>query len=136
MRLLYLLIDKLFGSAMTGVLDAYKFKVEADNKVDQRLADLQMKQAEIQQSLALESIATRKDVKGFWEIRAMTFFIAFPFALHSLAVNMDSIFLFDWNVAQLPEPYDDYQGQILLWFFGIHITQTVAGTLVSAIRRR
>lgn len=52
-----------------------------------------------------------------WVTRLIIPFIVYPFALHSGAVCLDSVFHFGWNIAKLPPPYDNMQYSILLSYF-------------------
>jgi hypothetical protein len=75
---------------------------------------------------------------GFWEMRLLTFAIALPFVAHLWAVWLDTQFKLSWGIPKFPEPMDDWQGIILLSFFGFYTlgkTVQAIGTAV-AIRRR
>lgn len=117
------------------MIEAIKVREAAKNDEDKLAAELTIEHLRQKQLASVEAAELRKSMKGFLELRIMTVFIALPFAMHSFAVNMDSIFLFDWNVAQLPEPYSEYQGTILLWFFGLQASQSLASTIAAALKR-
>jgi hypothetical protein len=73
----------------------------------------------------------RNQTSGFWEMRLLTFIIGGCFTLHLLAVTLDTIFALGWRIAKYPAPFDQYEGSILLSFFGL-----MAGvTTVSAVAR-
>lgn len=56
---------------------------------------------------------------GFWEMRLLTVAIALPFVAHLWGVWLDTQFGFVWSVSAFPEPFNEWQGAILLSFFGI-----------------
>lgn len=63
----------------------------------------------------------------FWEMRLITFVIALCFVSHLLLVTIDTNWPQEWNVPSFPKPFDEWEGIIILSFFGV----SVAG---SAIR--
>ena len=73
----------------------------------------------------------RKATAGFWEMRLMTFLIAFPFASHLWSVWLDTQFKFGWGVDKFPTPFNDWEGAILLSFFGISGLGMVANAIFS-----
>lgn len=130
------ILNFLFGSFSSSILEIIKIKENAKNDEDRIKADLILEDLRNSYRLKAEAVAFRKSTRNFIELRFLTFFIALPFAMHSFAVNLDSIFLFEWNVARLPEPYADYQGQIILWFFGLQATTTAINSIASIFRRK
>lgn len=64
-----------------------------------------------------------KDVRlataSFWEMRALTVAIALPFVVHLWGVWLDTQFGFAWSVSAFPPPFNEWQGAILLSFFGL-----------------
>jgi hypothetical protein len=75
--------------------------------------------------------ANRSQTSGFWEMRLLTFIIGGCFTLHLAAVTLDTISQLGWRIAKYPAPFDQYEGSILLSFFGL-----MAGvTTVSAVAR-
>lgn len=64
-----------------------------------------------------------KDVRlataSFWEMRLLTVLIAFPFVAQLWGVWLDTQFGFAWSVSAFPAPFDEWQGRILLSFFGL-----------------
>lgn len=53
----------------------------------------------------------------WWVTRWIMPAFAYPVAAHFGAVILDSIFHFSWNIAALPKPLDEWEGQIILSFF-------------------
>lgn len=109
-----------FGKMFSGVLDYRNVKagIEAGVIEDVVLADLELNRIKVQMAQVNNQWwASRWIVPGF----------AYITMAHYGAVVLDSIFLFDWNVAALPGPIADWEGQIILSFFIIGTT----GNLVS-----
>lgn len=63
--------------------------------------------------------------KEWWVTRWIMPAFAYPVAFHFGAVILDSVFLFDWNVAALPGPLADWEGQIILSFFIVGTAERV-----------
>ena len=112
------------GGGFNVLADMYnKYKDSADAK-ERRQADWAKAQLDAMS-------ANRNQTSGFWEMRLLTFIIGGCFTLHLLAVTIDTIFAIGWKIAKYPAPFDQYEGSILLSFFGL-----MAGvTTVSAVAR-
>ncbi len=80
----------------------------------------------------------RLATSGFWEMRLITFLIAFPFVAHLWWVWLDTQFKFGWRVNAFPDPFDKWEGAILLSFFGIGVVGMGIKAVASAViaRRR
>lgn len=99
-------------------------------------AQVAMKQidAEIEARKAARDI--RLATADFWEMRLITFLIAGCFTLHLVAVTMDTVFQFGWSVPKFPAPFDQWEGAILLSFFGVQAVGGAVRTIATAIMRR
>lgn len=98
------------GGIFGGYLDYrnVKSRLEADVLTRYMEAEIETNQQKIiMNKLFAERWETRFIVPGF----------AFITMAHYGAVVLDSIFLFDWNVAALPGPIAEWEGQIILSFF-------------------
>jgi hypothetical protein len=99
-------------------------------------AQIALKQidAEIEARKAARDI--RLATADFWEMRFITFVIAGCFTLHLFAVTMDTVFRFGWAVPKFPAPFDQWEGAILLSFFGVQAVGGAVRTIAMAISRR
>lgn len=65
---------------------------------------------------------------GNWEMRLLTFLIAFPFVAHLWAVWIDTQFLGGvWRIPKFPPPFDETGHAVLLSFFGLVGARIIAG---------
>lgn len=75
--------------------------------------------AEIQAEIALRQ--AQKEIiqveEGWSVTRWIRPLIVYPFVLHIGAITLDSTFLFKWNIAALPAPYDYLEQSIILSYF-------------------
>lgn len=84
-------------------------------------------------------LQVRLATAGFWEMRLITFLIAVPFVLHLWLVAYDTLTtgtsweIADWNVEAFPAPFNEWEGAILLSFFGIYAAGKVGMGLVSSL---
>lgn len=60
------------------------------------------------------------------EFRILVYAIALPYVLHSGAVMLDSTFAFGWSVPTAPGQFATYEREILLSFFVLQPTMTIA----------
>lgn len=81
-------------------------------------------------------LQVRLATAGFWEMRLITFLIAVPFVFHLWTVWLDTQFRFGWQVAAFPSPFNEWQGAILLSFFGIYAAGKVGMGLVQSLAGR
>jgi hypothetical protein len=78
-------------------------------------------------------LQVRLATAGFWEMRLITFLIAVPFVVHLWTVWLDTQFQFGWKIAAFPPPFNEWQGAILLSFFGIYAAGKVGMGVVGAL---
>lgn len=81
-------------------------------------------------------LQVRLATAGFWEMRLITFLIAVPFVFHLWTVWLDTQFQFGWKIAAFPSPFNEWQGAILLSFFGIYAAGKVGMGLVNSLANR
>lgn len=130
-------LARIMTGGITGALErAYKAKLDAQNDTERIAADIEIKRLEAAQ----ESRRNAKDIRlataGFWEMRLLTFLIAFPFVAHQWAVGLDTLFQFGWRIPKWPAPFDDWQGAILLSFFGVAGGAVAVKAIAGAIAWR
>lgn len=75
---------------------------------------------------------------GHWEMRLITALIAGTATLHYVLVGLDTCFRFGWRIPAFPPPFDQWQGAILLSFFGVQAVSKGVSSIAAAvaIRRR
>lgn len=116
--------------------EAYQMKLKAQNDADKLAADMMIEQLKGEMQSALQAAEIRKMTSGFWEMRLVTFIIALCFTGHLVAVSVDTIFKLGMMVPAFPHPFDEWQGAILLSFFGIYTIGRGIQTVATAIMRR
>jgi hypothetical protein len=131
-----LLISLLGGPVLKGLIESYRAKLDAANSADRIAADLAI--AEIEAGLEARKRAheLRLATSGFWEMRLLTFAIAFPFVAHLWAVWLDTQFRLGWRIPKFPAPMDEWQGAIMLSFFGIYTLGKTAQSVGAALALR
>jgi hypothetical protein len=108
-------------NALVGIYNRFKDSADAKERLQADWAKAQ-----------LDAMQTnRSQTSGFWEMRVLTFLIAAPFVVHVNLVGADTCFKLGMKIPPFPGPFDQYEGSILLSFFGL-----MAGvTTVSAVAR-
>lgn len=96
----------------------------SDNATQIALAELQAEIAARQNARDI-----RLATASFWEMRLVTFVIAGCATLHFAAVTLDTVFKFGWGIPRYPSPMDEWEGAILLSFFGVQLAQKGLSTL-------
>lgn len=128
----------LTGGGITALVDAYAAKKDSALERDRLEADIIKARIEAEIEGRRNATEIRKGTAGFWEMRLISFVVAAPFALHAGAVGLDTTFRFGWSVPAYPPPFDEWEGAILLSFFGVYGLSRGAAALAAAMlgRRR
>ncbi|WP_052832942.1 hypothetical protein [Bradyrhizobium sp. LTSP885] len=79
--------------------------------------------------------SNRNATSGFWEMRLLTFIIGGCFTSHLVAVTLDTVFKLGWKINKYPVPFDEWEGSILLSFFGLTAGVIGIKAIASALRR-
>ncbi len=106
------------------------------SKRQDRQAQLARAQIEAEIDARRAARAIRLATAGFWEMRLLTFLIALPFVIHVNLVGADTNFGLGWNIAAFPKPFDEWEGAILLSFFGIYTVGRGITAIAGAVARR
>lgn len=126
----------LTGDLMGALTRAYELKLKAENDQQRLIADAAIADISKQVEAARNAKEIRLASVGFWEMRLITAVIAGCFALHLLLVTLDTCFALGWKIAKFPAPFDEWEGMILLSFFGIQAVGGGLNAIAAAIRGR
>jgi len=126
----------LTGDLVGQLTKAYEARLNAANAEKRLVTDATIKQLEAQMAAKAQATEIRLATAGFWEIRLITAVIAGCFALHLLLVTLDTCFALGWGVAKFPPPFDQWEGTILLSFFGVQVAGQGFNAIAAAIRGR
>ena len=131
-----LLVNLIGGPLISSLLKGYRAKLEAANTADRIAAELAIHEIEAGIAARAHAQELRLATSGFWEMRLLTFAIAFPFVAHLWAVWLDTQFKLSWGIPKFPEPMDEWQGIILLSFFGIYTLGKTVQAVGAAVAMR
>lgn len=131
-----LIASLIGGPIVRALVKGYRAKLDAANRSERIAADLALKDIEAGIRARGHAKEIRLATAGFWEMRLLTFAIAFPFVSHLWAVWLDTQFRFGWGIPKFPEPFDEWEGAILLSFFGIYTLGRTVQSLGTAIAMR
>lgn len=130
-------LGKLITGPLIGaMLNAYKLRLQAETSEQKVIAEAAIE--DIRRQIADREAAKeiRLATATFWEMRLVTALVAGCFALHLLLVTLDTCFALGWRIAAFPKPFDEWQGTILLSFFGVQAVGKGITAIAAAIRRR
>lgn len=132
------LLSWLTGGGINALAGAYaKHK---DSTVESERIQAGVYKTQLDAALDVQRLANqvRLATAGFLEMRILTFLTAAPFVLHAGMVGLDTCFALGWRIAAYPAPFDQWEGAILLSFFGIGIAGMgiKAVTAAMIVRRR
>ena len=131
------LVISLFGGPiLKGLIESYRAKLDAANAADRIAADLAIAEIETGMKARQRAHELRLATSGFWEMRLLTLAIAFPFVAHLWAVWLDTQFRLGWRISKFPSPMDEWQGAIMLSFFGIYTLGKTVQSVGAAIAMR
>lgn len=126
----------LTGNVFGTLTDLYEKKLNAENSSQRVAADVLIKQIEAESEARSAAKEVRLATAGFWEMRLITFMIASPFVLHLWAVAMDTVFKLGWRIPAFPFPFNEWQGVILLSFFGVQVFGKAMDTFAYIFRKK
>lgn len=130
--MLAFLLNWLGGGVLKTLTDTY-VKLKSSEVESERIkADVIGKQIEAEISARQAALQVRLSTSGFWEMRLITAIIAGCFTLHLVLVTLDTCFAFGWRIAKFPPPFDEWEGTILLSFFGVYAASKGVNALASA----
>lgn len=124
----------LGGDVLSALTRAYELKLSADTDEKRLIADAAIADVNRQIEASRNVAAIRLATAGFWEMRLIAAIIAGCFALHLLLVTLDTCFAFGWRIPKFPAPFDEWEGAILLSFFGVQTVSAGFNVLAAAIR--
>ena len=131
-----LLASLIGGPIVKALIEGYRAKLDAANTSERIAADLAIKDIEAGIAARAHAKEIRMATAGFWEMRLLTFAIALPFVSHLWAVWLDTQFRFGWGIPKFPPPFDEWEGAILLSFFGIYTLGRTVQSMGTAIAMR
>jgi len=136
MSMLLAILRLVTGTLGTKLVEAYRIREAAQNETQRLIADVAVKDIERQMADRAAAKEIRLATAGFWEMRLITAVIAGCATAHYLAVTLDTIGRFGWGIPKYPAPFDEYQGTILLSFFGVQAVGMGFSAIAAAIRGR
>ncbi len=99
-------------------------------------AQIALKQIDAELAARKSAREIRLATSGYWEMRVLTFLIALPFVVHLNLVGLDTSFSLGWGISAFPEPFDEWEGNILLSFFGVYAVSRGLATLSGVLATR
>lgn len=130
------IIKWITGDLVGQLTKAYEAKLSAQTGEQKLIADVVIEDIKRQMADRAAAKEIRLATAGFWEMRTITVLIAAPFVLHLNLVALDTCFKLGWRIPAFPAPFDQWQGAILLSFFGVHVIGQGITALAGAIRGR
>ncbi len=124
------------AGAADSLARAEQARLEAKTEEQKRIAEVSIEAIRADVAARHEAGLIRRETAGFPEMRVITAVIAGCFTLHLVLVTADTCFKLGWRIPAYPDPFDDWQGVILLSFFGLQAAQVGLNTIASAIRGR
>jgi hypothetical protein len=134
--MLALILNWLTGDVLGKLTDAYVKAKDSAVESERVKADILEKQIDAEIEARRAALQVRLTTAGFWEMRLITALIAGCFTLHLVLVTLDTCFALGWKIAAFPTPFDQWEGTILLSFFGIYTIGKGVNALASAIGSR
>ncbi|WP_310620903.1 hypothetical protein [Flexibacterium corallicola] len=137
MGFLLTLGTRIFSFLGSGVLDRIFSHIEQrsaqENERDRIAAEVTKEsiRAEVEARRAARDIVLAE--QGWWVTAMIRPAFAWPIVIWSGAIVADSLFHFEWNVAALPSPLNEWAGWIVAAYF---LTRPFEKALRGAISRR
>lgn len=137
MNIVTAILNALTGGLLQRFFD---WRIASDRAEYEALNNSEKLAFDERQSIRSTAKEIRLATASFWEMRLITFLIAACFVSHLILVTLDTNFAFGWRIAKFPSPFDEWEGLILLSFFGVQVigtgVRTVAATAIVKARSR
>lgn len=121
-------------NALTGGFadKAFGWLAERDRQKYEAMNNAQKLAHDDKQAARAAALSIRLATAGHWEMRLISFIIAACFVSHLVLVTIDTNWPQPWNVPSFPEPFNEWEGAIILSFFGVQVVNKVATTVAAA----
>lgn len=142
------LIKFLSGGILDRVLSHIERRQSSDVESERIAAGIAAEEIKAEMAARANAREIRLATAGFWEMRLITFIIAACFTSHLVLVTIDTTTraFQGWcyyvaakqtcGVPAFPSPFDEWEGAILLSFFGIYTVGRGMQTIAAAMSRR
>jgi hypothetical protein len=131
------IISAITGNVVGKLTEAY-IKAK-DSAVESERTRASVIETQLANELEAQKLATqvRLATASFWEMRLITGTIAGCFTLHLALVTADTCFKLGMAIPAFPKPFDEWQGTILLSFFGVQLlSKGIHAATAAFIARR
>lgn len=125
------LLKFLGGGILNKVMDYLKVRQDSATQRERLKAEvvIQAIQAEVASRQAQAEVL--KVEHGWWVTALIRPLFAYPVVIHFALVVADSIFLFKWDVAALPEPMATWEGWIVAAYFISRPAENIARSYLN-----
>lgn len=134
--MLWSLLLGLFKGPLDRILSTVDRKIDSETERQRIKSETVEKAIDAEISARTASKEIRVATAGFLEMRIITFLIAGCFVSHLVLVTIDTNLQLGWGIAKFPAPFDEYEGTILLSFFGLQAASSGIGAIAAAIMKR
>lgn len=100
---------------------------------DRIAAEVAIRRIDAETSARQNAREIRLATAAFWEMRLITALIAGTATLHYVLVGLDTCFRLGWRIPAFPPPFDEWEGAILLSFFGVQAASKGINSIAAAI---
>lgn len=138
------MLGRLLSSILTGgisevvnaIRDIQYAKIKQSTETNEIVKELELERLENENQARMAAKEIRLATKDFWETRLAVALASVPTAFHYAAIVLDSTYHFGWNIAPLPEPFNEYEAIILLSPFGYGVLRSGISAFASTMLRK
>lgn len=110
-------------------------EIKEKGNVTNTVKELELKRLEAEETARQTSKEIRLATKDYWEVRFAIGLVAIPSSLHYAFTAFESIYGFGWNIQPLPEPLNEWQGIIILSYFGYGTIRHGTNVIAMLLKR-
>lgn len=134
------LITSLLTGGIGKALDSYRdvqiAKLKTQSETGNLLKELELAGLERDKAMAQNAKEIALATKDHWEMRLAIALVAIPTSFHYAATVFDAVYHFGWAITPLPDPLGEWQGAIVLGYFGLGAARNVTKAVVAAMVKR
>lgn len=136
LKMLLSLLTGGIGKAMDSYRDVQIARLKEQSDANNVIRDMELASLEHDKAAAQNAREIRLATKDHWEVRLAVALVAIPTSFHYAATVADAIYHFGWAITPLPAPLNEWQGVIILGYFGYGTLRNVTKAAVTAVLRR
>ena len=111
-------------------------RIKESTEINQVVKEIELKRLETTEAAIEAAKEVRIAMKDHWEIRLAVALVAIPTSFHYACIVIDTVYKLGWDIPNLPPPLGEWQGAIILSYFGFVSARHGINAVAQVLLRR